>query len=48
VQPVYQRLGEQRLRTLRIYEGLYHEIYNEPERERVLADLLAWLEVVRH
>jgi alpha-beta hydrolase superfamily lysophospholipase len=48
VQPVYQRLGEQRLRSLRIYEGLYHEIYNEPERERVLADLLSWLEAVRH
>lgn len=47
VQPVYHRLGEQRLRTLRIYEGLYHEIYNEPERERVVADLLGWLEAVR-
>jgi len=48
VQPVYQRLGPQRLRTLRIYEGLYHEIYNEPEREAVLADLLSWIEAVRH
>jgi alpha-beta hydrolase superfamily lysophospholipase len=48
VQPVYQRLGDQRMRTLRIYEGLYHEIYNEPERERVLADLLSWLEAVRY
>ena len=25
------------------YPGLYHEIYNEPERERVFADLAAWL-----
>ncbi len=30
-------------RTFRPYEGLYHEIYNEPEREQVLADLLRWL-----
>ncbi len=30
-------------KTVRIYEGLYHEIYNEPEREAVLDDLLAWL-----
>jgi alpha-beta hydrolase superfamily lysophospholipase len=29
---------------LRLYEGLRHEILNEPEREAVLADLLAWLE----
>ena len=26
------------------YDGLYHEILNEPERERVLADLVAWLD----
>lgn len=26
------------------YEGLYHEILNEPERERVLDDLVAWLD----
>jgi alpha-beta hydrolase superfamily lysophospholipase len=48
VQPVYARLGEPRQRTLRIYEGLYHEVYNEPERDRVIADLLSWLEAVRH
>lgn len=47
VQPIYQRLGEARLRTLRVYEGLYHEVYNEPERERVIADLVSWLEAVR-
>jgi alpha-beta hydrolase superfamily lysophospholipase len=28
---------------LRIYPGLRHEIFNEPEREAVFADLLAWL-----
>ena len=31
-------------RTLRLYEGLYHEILNEPEQESVLADLVGWLE----
>ena len=33
-------------KTLHIYEGLYHEIYNELEaqREQVLVDLADWLE----
>ncbi len=31
-------------KTLRLYEGLYHELLNEPEREQVLADIMAWLE----
>jgi alpha-beta hydrolase superfamily lysophospholipase len=26
------------------YDGLYHEILNEPEKERVVADLAQWLE----
>ena len=26
------------------YEGLYHEILNEPERERVVADIADWLD----
>ena len=26
------------------YEGLYHEILNEPEKEQVMADILAWIE----
>lgn len=29
---------------LTIYPGLYHEILNEPERERVLGDILRWLD----
>jgi acylglycerol lipase len=29
--------------TVHWYEGLWHEIYNEPERERPLADLREWL-----
>jgi acylglycerol lipase len=43
--PVYQQLGLERRRTLRIYNGLYHEIYNEPEKERVIGDLVSWLAV---
>ena len=31
-------------KQLVIYEGLYHEILNEPEREIVMADILRWLE----
>lgn len=29
--------------TLQVYEGLHHEVYNEPEREQVLDDLVGWL-----
>ena len=29
-------------KTLKIYPGLYHEIFNEPEREAVFADMLEW------
>lgn len=31
-------------KTLRLYDGLYHEIFNEPERDEVLADMIAWLD----
>lgn len=31
-------------KTLKVYEGLYHEVFNEPEREQVLKDVEAWLE----
>jgi alpha-beta hydrolase superfamily lysophospholipase len=31
---------------IRIYPELRHEIFNEPERERVFADLAAWIEGV--
>ena len=30
--------------TLIVYDGLYHEILNEPERDQVLADVTAWLD----
>ncbi len=31
-------------KTLKIYDGLYHEIFNEPEQDQVLDDLVAWLD----
>ena len=31
-------------KTIKHYQGLYHEILNEPEREAVVADTLAWLD----
>jgi acylglycerol lipase len=31
-------------KTLNIYDGLYHEVYNEPESATVLRDLETWLE----
>ncbi len=31
-------------KSLRLYPGLFHEIFNEPERDEVLADLGDWLE----
>jgi alpha-beta hydrolase superfamily lysophospholipase len=31
-------------RTLKLYEGLYHEIMNEPEKEQVLQDIVEWLD----
>lgn len=33
--------------TLRIYDGLYHEPHNEPEREQVLDDVVGWLDAHR-
>ena len=32
-------------KTIKIYPGLYHEIFNEPEQEQVLTDMSDWLEV---
>jgi acylglycerol lipase len=30
-------------KTLKVYDGLFHEIFNEPERAQVVDDLAAWL-----
>jgi acylglycerol lipase len=40
---LYDRAGSKD-KTLRIYAGLYHETFNEPERGRVLQDIETWLE----
>lgn len=31
-------------KTLRMYEGLYHEVLSEPEKETIVQEILAWLE----
>jgi acylglycerol lipase len=31
-------------KTLKVYDGLHHEIYNEPEHPRVVGDVQAWIE----
>ena len=31
-------------KTLKLYPGLYHEIFNEPEKDAVLSDMTTWLE----
>ena len=30
-------------KTIKVYEGLYHEVFNEPEHDRVLGDVEKWL-----
>lgn len=43
VEPVLARLGPVD-KTVHRYEGLYHEVFNEPERDRVIGDVLDWLD----
>jgi alpha-beta hydrolase superfamily lysophospholipase len=31
-------------KTIKIYEGLFHEVFNEPEHNQVLNDVAAWLD----
>jgi alpha-beta hydrolase superfamily lysophospholipase len=42
-QALYQEAGCAD-KTFHLYEGFYHEVFDEPERERALADLTAWLD----
>jgi alpha-beta hydrolase superfamily lysophospholipase len=30
--------------TLKVYEGLFHEPHNEPEKDDVLDDVVTWLD----
>lgn len=34
--------------TLIAYDGLYHEVLNEPERDRVIADVASWIDARTH
>ena len=31
-------------KMLRVYDGLFHEIFNEPERVQVLTEMRDWLD----
>jgi lysophospholipase len=42
-QALYEMVGS-RDNTLKLYAGLRHEIFNEPEHKQVMADLEGWLE----
>ena len=42
-QMLYDAVGS-RDKTIKVYDGLYHEVFNEPEREQVLQDVQAWLD----
>ena len=39
---LYDRAGSKD-KTLKLYQGFYHEIFNEPGREQVLSDMESWL-----
>ena len=43
-QALYEYIGSED-KTLKLYEGLLHEIFNEPEHPQVMADMEAWLRV---
>lgn len=40
---LYEHAGS-RDKTLKLYEGLYHEILNEPEQREVMADIAVWMD----
>jgi alpha-beta hydrolase superfamily lysophospholipase len=39
---LYETVGSSD-KTLKVYDGLYHEVFNEPEHDEVLNDVEAWL-----
>jgi lysophospholipase len=41
-QMLYDKAGSKD-KTLKIYEGLFHEVHNEPEHEVIFKDLESWL-----
>ena len=38
-----QKIGSKD-KSIKIYQGLYHEVFNEPEHKQVLKDVENWLE----
>jgi len=40
---MFYELVNSKDKTLKYYDGLYHEIFNEPEHRQVLADMETWL-----
>jgi len=32
--------------TLKLWEGLYHETHNEPEKEEVIGFMIEWLQAI--
>jgi lysophospholipase len=40
---IFKKISSQD-KKLKLYEGLYHELIQEPEQEEVLGDILSWLE----
>ena len=38
----YEKAGSKD-KTLKVYEGFYHEVHNEPDKAKVFADLTDWL-----
>jgi alpha-beta hydrolase superfamily lysophospholipase len=41
------RQARTRDKTLKLYEGLYHNLLDEPEKEQVMSDLISWLNARR-
>jgi len=41
-QALYQRASSKD-KTIKVYQGLYHEVFNEPERDMALKDIEDWL-----
>jgi acylglycerol lipase len=42
--PMLYNAVSSRIKTLKVYDGFFHEVYNEPEHEQVLGDVEKWLE----
>lgn len=43
---LHEKIGSQEKKLI-IYDGLYHEVYNEPEQEAVMTDVLNWMTTIQ-